>query len=55
MGGMMSYVWGPSNDPTMDEVDEATGLSGREKLVIRQTWSTVMQDPKTHGVQLFIL
>ena len=37
-----------------DDVDSATGLSKREKDIIRSTWSLVKQDIKGNGYDLFV-
>lgn len=60
MGGILSYIWGPSwasadeNDPSLDIPDEGTGLTPREKKAVRDTWALVQADYKASGIALFV-
>ncbi|XP_076041209.1 globin-like [Oratosquilla oratoria] len=65
MGAVWSTLWqwwsGESNKvgatdlgPDADVPDATTGLTPRQKQAIRDTWSLVVPDMKTHGVNFFM-
>lgn len=59
----MSYFYpaksGPTsaefqNDPSLDVVDEKTGLTARQKRVIEETWTLVEKDIRNNGIDFFL-
>ncbi|KAE8736874.1 hypothetical protein FOCC_FOCC017672 [Frankliniella occidentalis] len=52
MGAILSYLWSPS---LSTEVDPATGLSPRDKHLVRTTWAIVKKDASSNGLYLFQL
>lgn len=51
MGLIYSWLgYGKTDDP-----DPTTGLTSRDKYLIKSTWSLVMKDAKRHGVELLCL
>ena len=55
----LSYVWplpsATTSDAALDRIDAITGLSGRQKQVIRQTWALVRKDLKSAGIGFFVM
>jgi len=60
MGGLLSYVFAGRasaehiNDPKLDIPDPKTGLTPRQKLVLKENWALVAKDIKGNGIDLFI-
>ena len=60
MGGLLSYVFAGRasaehiNDPKLDIPDPKTGLTPRQKLVLRENWALVAKDIKGNGIDLFL-
>lgn len=61
MGAVWSYLWpGMTSaefitDSSLDEVDPSTGLTGRQKKVIRETWAMIKEDFGQNATDFFVL
>lgn len=56
MGFLLSKLsWYPAEPPDYDVVDEKTGLTPRQKQIVKDTWDVVKLDIKVNGVDLFIM
>lgn len=48
MGIVVSYIF-PANNGRTDDPDPVTGLTSREKFLVKSTWAKVMKDPAESG------
>ncbi|XP_046486025.1 globin 1 [Neodiprion pinetum] len=51
MGGLLSSYWGYSGD---DELDPASGLTGKQKRLVTETWGIMRQDPMKLGIAVMM-
>ncbi|XP_015600849.1 globin [Cephus cinctus] len=49
MGSLVSYFWGNTNDAV---IDSATGLSGKEKRLVQESWAIIRKNPVDAGVAI---
>lgn len=55
MGFLLSKLsWTPAEPPDYDVVEPKTGLTPRQKQIVKDTWEIVKLDVKANGVELFI-
>lgn len=52
MGSSVSLFWGSSANDNI--VDPATGLTGRQKKLVQNTWAIVRKDPIANGCTIMI-
>lgn len=54
MGVAVSYIL-PSNTGRTDDPDPVTGLTSRDKYLVKTTWAKLMKSPADSGVALLCL
>lgn len=54
MGAVVSYVT-PGNTGRSDDPDPVTGLTSKDKYLVRTSWAKIMKNPADSGVALLCL
>ncbi|ENN77703.1 cytoglobin-1 [Dendroctonus ponderosae] len=54
MGTVLSYIT-PANSGRSDDPDPVTGLTSKEKYLVRTSWAKIMKNPADSGVALLCL